>query len=38
MTRLSWTGLALTSAAFCGFFVAKGDSKLFNRTNNTDSD
>ncbi|MVN89351.1 DUF2330 domain-containing protein [Deinococcus sp. HMF7620] len=36
-TRLTWTvlGLALTSsaAAFCGFFVAKADSKLFNRTN-----
>ncbi len=29
------TTLALTSsaAAFCGFFVAKGDSKLFNRSN-----
>jgi len=36
-TRLTWTllGLTLTSsaAAFCGFFVAKGDTKLFNRTN-----
>ncbi|PTA66836.1 DUF2330 domain-containing protein [Deinococcus arcticus] len=36
-TRLTWTllglGLSSSAAAFCGFFVAKADSKLFNRTN-----
>lgn len=35
--RRLWTligfGLASSAAAFCGFFVAKGDSKIFNRSN-----